>query len=153
RVVDRSVASASGLYNFEADTWDVELLQTIGITADQLPPIVEPTDSVGPILPQVARAVGLSESTVVVAGAGDGVLSALGVGAVEPGQMTAMIGTSGAARIAVDRPKVDAQARTWCYYLANGRWIAGAAINNGGLALQWVRENLLPGPIAPSGEF
>jgi gluconokinase len=153
RIVDRSVASASGLFNFETNTWDAELLQTIGITVNQLPPVVEPTDTVGTLLPEVARVVGLPERTAVIAGAGDGVLSTLGVGAVEPGQMTVMIGTSGAARIAVDRPKVDSQARTWCYYLAQGRWIAGAAINNGGLALQWVRENLLPGPVAPSGEF
>jgi gluconokinase len=153
RVVDRSVATASGLYNFVSSAWDGEILRAIGISADQLPRIVEPTESVGTLRPDVARAIGLSPETPVIAGAGDGVLSTLGTGSVSPGQMTVMIGTSGAARIAVDRPVVDAKARTWCYYLARNRWIAGAAINNGGLALQWVRENLTPGPAAPDGEF
>ena len=33
-------------------------------------------------------------------------------------------------------------ARTWSYVLTAGRWFAGGAINNGGLALQWIRENV-----------
>jgi gluconokinase len=67
--------------------------------------------------------------------------------------MTVMIGTSGAARLAAARPVLDPKARTWCYYLAGGRWFVGAAINNGGLALRWVRQNLLPGPTGPADEF
>ncbi len=153
RVVDRSVASASGLFDLHRDDWDPEILAAIGADRSQLPPVVEPTDVVGGLTTAVARAVGLPEGTPVVAGAGDGVLSSLGAGAVAPGQLTAMIGTSGAARLPADRPVLDRQGRTWCYYLAAGRWIAGAAINNGGLALQWVRENLIPGPAAPAGEF
>ena len=144
RVIDRSVASATGLLDLERGTWHEPLLEVIGIGADQLPPIVEPTDIVGGLTPAVASLTSLPAGTPIVAGAGDGVLSSLGAGAVAPGQMTVMIGTSGAARLAVDRPVFDAQARTWCYYLAAGRWIAGAAINNGGLACQWVRDNLLP---------
>jgi len=153
RVVDRSVASGSGLLNLRQGTWDQSVLRALGVRADQLPEIVEPTANLGSLLPAVARKIGLPASTPVVAGAGDGVLSSLGSGAVDPGQMTVMIGTSGAARIAVDQPVLDPKARTWCYYLAQGRWVAGAAINNGGLALRWVRENLLPGPEAPKDEF
>jgi gluconokinase len=67
--------------------------------------------------------------------------------------MTVMIGTSGAARLVADRPVLDQQGRTWCYYLAQNRWVAGGAINNGGLAVRWVRENMLPGPVAPADEF
>jgi gluconokinase len=155
RVVDRSVATASGLYNLREGSWDETLVRFLGIRPDQLPPVVEPTAAVGTIRPEVAARTGLPPETKVVAGAGDGVLSSLGSGAVAPGQMTAMIGTSGAARLVADHPVLDPgpQARTWCYYLALGRWVAGAAINNGGLALRWVRENLLPGPTSPTDEF
>ncbi len=153
RVVDRSVATASGLFDLFRNTWDEEIIQAIGIRREQLPDVVEPTDSVGTLRPDVARAVGLGSKTKVIAGAGDGVLSSLGSGAVAPGQMTVMIGTSGASRLVVEHPVVDDKCRTWCYYLAKERWVAGAAINNGGLALQWVRENLLPGPVAPKDEF
>jgi len=153
RVIDESVASATGLFNLHTARWDTQILDAIGISADRLPALVEPTDIVGGLASDPARATGLPSGIPVIAGAGDGVLSSLGSGAIAPGQMTVMIGTSGAARIAVDQPKLDSQGRTWCYYLARQRWLAGAAINNGGLACHWVRDNLLPGPSAPPGEF
>ena len=153
RVIDSSVASATGLFNLHTGDWDREILDAIGINVDRLPAVVEPTDVVGGLADEPARQVGLPSGIPIVAGAGDGVLSSLGSGAIAPGQMTVMIGTSGAARIAVDAPKLDPHGRTWCYYLARRRWLAGAAINNGGLACRWVRDNLLPGPPAPSDEF
>jgi gluconokinase len=153
RVVDRSVASASGLFNLHQNTWDRDILETIGVTQDRLPEVVEPTDLVGGLAAGAARAFDLPEGTPVIAGAGDGVLSSLGSGAIAPGQMTIMIGTSGAARLAVDRPLMDPQGRTWCYYLAKDRWIVGAAINNGGLACHWVRDNLIPRPASSQDDF
>jgi gluconokinase len=153
RVVDQSCASASGLFNLREARWDPDIIAAVGIRQDQLPEIVEPTSIVGGIRPDVARQVGLLPGTPVIAGAGDGVLSSLGSGAVSPGQMTVMIGTSGAARLVAERPVLDPRGRTWCYYLAQGRWVAGGAVNNGGLAVRWVRENLLPGPPAPVDEF
>ena len=153
RVVDRSVASASGLYNLSQSAWDNAILDSIGVTADRLPSVVEPTDRVGGLSSAAARALGLPNGTPVIAGAGDGVLSSLGSGAIAPGQMTVMIGTSGATRLAASRPILDDHGRTWCYYLAKGCWIVGAAINNGGLACHWVRENLLPGTTSSPDEF
>ena len=51
-----------------------------------------------------------------------------------------MIGTSGAFRITASQPFLDANARTWCYAIDGQRWLAGGAINNGGLALAWLRD-------------
>lgn len=153
RVQDKSVATASGLYDLNQNDWSAMLLDAVGIRRAQLPEVIEPTDSAGGLRSDVAARVGLPAGTPVIAGAGDGVLSSLGAGAVAPGQMTVMIGTSGAARLPSDRPIFDRQGRTWCYYLAKNRWIAGAAINNGGLALEWVREKLWPGSDEAVGEF
>ncbi|HLZ08314.1 MAG TPA: gluconokinase, partial [Chloroflexota bacterium] len=153
RVVDQSCASGSGLFNLHESRWDPEIMSTIGIPSDKLPELVEPTTIVGGIVGEVATRTGLPSGTPVIAGASDGVLSSLGSGSVAPGQMTVMIGTSGAARLVASKPVLDRAARTWCYYLAQNRWVAGGAINNGGLAVRWVREHLLPGPPAPADEF
>ena len=153
RVVDQSVASGSGLFNLHEARWDPEIVSTIGIRPDQLSELVEPTSIVGSVVDNVAARTGLPSGTPVIAGASDGVLSSLGSGSVAPGQMTVMIGTSGAARLVATKPVLDNAGRTWCYYLAQGRWVAGGAINNGGLAVRWVREHLLPGPPAPGDEF
>nr|MBA3531119.1 hypothetical protein [Ardenticatenales bacterium] len=54
------------------------------------------------------------------------------------------VGTSGAIRQVVDQPSLDPEERTWCYLLTEGRWLAGGAINNGGIAVQWARERFYP---------
>jgi gluconokinase len=42
----------------------------------------------------------------------------------------------------VDEVRTDKRARTWCYYLGAGRWVAGAAINNAGLVYAWLRDQV-----------
>lgn len=140
-VCDRSVASGTGMYNMHAGTWDAEALAVAGISEGQLPALVEPTQPLD--VPATSlRDLGLPPECVLVAGAGDGVLQTIGTGCVSPGQMVAMVATSGAVRSLIDRPRTDDQARTWCYYLAEGRWVAGAAINNAGLVYAWLRDVL-----------
>ena len=78
----------------------------------------------------------------VVIGAGDGVLVNVGIGAVRPGQMSCTIGTSGAVRMLNDAPLTDEKGRTWCYNLTETVWVLGAAINNGGIVLRWLRDRL-----------
>lgn len=138
-VVDRSVASGSGLYNLFQLEWDKELLHYLGISAGALPEVV-PTIYSRPLDSEVARRTGLPAGISVVIGAGDGVLVNVGIGAVQPGQMSATIGTSGAVRMLTDRPRTDDNGRTWCYNLTDKVWVVGGAINNGGIALRWMRD-------------
>ena len=78
----------------------------------------------------------------VVIGATDGVLVNVGIGAVHPGQLSATIGTSGALRMLTEKPMTDPEMRTWCYNLTDDMWVAGGAINNGGMILRWVRDKI-----------
>ena len=144
-VVDASIASSTGLFNVTKFDWDEKILRTTGIRRDQLSEIVPTTSVFGGINRELGARLGLSPHVRVIIGAGDGVLSSLGAGALGPGEVTVMIGTSGAARIMVTKPTWDSQGRTWCYYLAAGAWVVGGAINNAGLTLQWVREKWLNG--------
>jgi gluconokinase len=139
-IMDRSIASGSGMYNQLALEWDKELMQFLGIAADSLPEVVSTTYS-HPLSAEAAQRTGLPSGLPVVIGAGDGVLVNVGVGAVQPGQMSATIGTSGAVRILSDRPRTDEKGRTWCYNLTDDRWVLGGAINNGGIVLRWLRDN------------
>jgi gluconokinase len=141
---DFSTASATGLLDIRRLEWDAEALELAGVTPLQLPPLVSPRTMVGGLLPEVARAVGLPVDLPVIAGASDGGLANLGSGAAAPGQSVITVGTSGAVRRLVAQPLLDEGERTWCYLLAEKRWFAGGAINNGGLALQWVRERFYP---------
>lgn len=138
-VVDRSIASGSGLYNLFELEWDKELLKHLNISEDALPKVVSTTYS-QKLSSEVAQRTGLPAGISVVIGAGDGVLVNVGIGAVKPGQMSATIGTSGAVRMLTDKPRTDEKGRTWCYNLTDDVWVVGGAINNGGIALRWVRD-------------
>mgnify|MGYP001049129532 CR=1 FL=1 len=143
-LVDYGIASGTALFNLERLDWDDEALALAGIHKGQLPQPVPTTHTV-PLSAGVAGRLGLRAGTPVVIGAGDGVLSSLGSGAIEPGVLAAMVGTSGALRACVERPQADPQARVWCYYLDKNRWILGGSLNNGGMVLRWVRDQLYPG--------
>ncbi|MDD7920089.1 gluconokinase [Actinomycetospora callitridis] len=139
RVADTSCASGTGLLDVATGAWDPEALAIAGITADALGEPVATTAVVGELR---VRDWGLPAGVPVVAGGGDGPLANLGVGAVRPGVAACSIGTSGALRVAVERPAVDPRGRVFCYGLADRRWVVGGAITNGGLVLDWARETL-----------
>lgn len=139
-IVDRSIASGGGMYNIHKLEWDQNLLSILDIPADMFSEAVATTQVLEGILPEIAGELGLPANLKIVIGAGDGVLSSIGAGAVNPGQLTAMIGTSGAVRLVTDKPTVDEQGRTWCYNLTDRHWVAGGAINNGGIAFRWMRD-------------
>lgn len=142
-VIDHSSASATGLFGLEAADWDDEALQLAQVDADHLATPV-PTDHVlDGLTAAAAERTGLPVDTPVVAGATDGVLANLGVGALHRGLGAVTIGTSGAVRVTVDAPVTDERMRLFCYALTADRWVVGGAISNGGLWLRWLREEVL----------
>ena len=141
---DIGLASTTGLFDIHRLDWDGEALTLAGISAERLPELVRPAAISGEITAEAARLTGLRAGLPVAAGSSDGGTANLGAGAIHPGQSVITMGTSGAIRRLVGQPLLDPAARTWCYVLDEGQWFAGGAINNAGLAVQWVRERLYP---------
>ncbi len=139
--MDLSNASSNGLLSIHELGFDQGVLDVTG-AQDMLPRLIEPDRPVG-VLPGPAGELGLDPGIPVVPGAGDGGLANLGSGAVDPGQVAATIGTSGAMRKIIPRPWIHPEQKTWCYYLAEKRWYAGGAINSGGIVMRWLRDGLL----------
>lgn len=152
---DISVYAATGLLDIRRYAWDAEALSLARVSASQLPPLASPFTIIGHLTETSAHLTGLPEDIPVILGASDGGLANLGAGASLAGQSVITIGTSGAVRRIVAEPYLDMpatsaldsrrqQERTWCYLLSERRWFSGGAINNGGLAVQWVREKFYP---------
>jgi gluconokinase len=133
---EHSSASGTGLMDIHRLLWHSESLAFAGISAEQLPELLAPTDSA----PLVADVPGLPVGLPVVMGGGDGPLANLGVGAVVPGVAALSLGTSGALRVVRDRPGVDERGRVFCYAIAEGLWVLGGAVSNGGVVAQWAAE-------------
>ena len=132
-VTDHSCASGTGLLDLRTLDWYPPALALAGIEATQLPELRPPTD----ILPLTAHIDGLPTDVPVVLGAADGPLANLGTGAVRPGMAALSLGTSGALRVIADRPGIDDAGRIFCYALAEGLWVRGGAISNGGAVAAW----------------
>ena len=127
-VEDYSIASATGLMNIHSLKWDKDILDYLGIKEDQLPRLVDTNETFS----------ALNYSFKVVAGASDGCLVNIGVGALSKGQTTLTLGTSGAVRMTVNEPVLDPYGRTFCYYVKKNTYVIGGAVNNGGNVLTWL---------------
>lgn len=143
-VVDHSIASATGLFDIARLEWDRQALEIARVDADLLSEPVPTTEVIGELDALRAKELGLEPGLPVVIGASDGCLANLGVGAIDPGVTAVTIGTSGAVRTVVREPLVDPEARTFCYVLTEGHWVAGGPVSNGGVVLQWLSEVLMP---------
>jgi gluconokinase len=139
-VVDYSIASATGMMNLEKLDWDEEALEIAGVSRNQLSKLVPTTHALKGMNSVFAEEIGLAASTPFIVGASDGVLSNLGVNAIEPGVVAATIGTSGAIRTVVDKPVTDPKGRIFCYALTEKHWVIGGAVNNGGMLFRWARD-------------
>lgn len=141
-VSDYSIASATGLMNMETLNWDTEALQTAGITEEKLPRIVPTTEVFKGISKKLATELGIREDTPFIIGANDGCLANLGVGAIEEGVVALTIGTSGAIRTVTNKPVYDPKGRIFCYALTDKHWVIGGPVNNGGMVLRWLRDEI-----------
>ncbi len=140
-VIDYTDASASGLFNLHTFTWDEEIIsQILGLSADRFPRPVPCDYLLSGISSSLAEEMCLDPDTPMTAGSGDGILANLGCGIFDASAMSSTVGTSGAVRTTVSSPLLDDQQRTWCYCLSKDRWVAGGAINNGGIVLRWLRD-------------
>ncbi len=137
------VADASGtlLFDVARRQWSDDMLRATGIDAALLPEAFEGPQVTGAITAAGAEATGLVAGTPVVAGGGDQAAGAVGMGIVEPGLVSATIGTSGVVFAATDRPALDPKGRvhTFCHAVP-GRWHVMGVTQAAGLSLRWFRD-------------
>ncbi|WP_208586999.1 gluconokinase [Gracilibacillus suaedae] len=140
RVIDYSMASATGLMNVKSLNWEEEALELAGVELAQLSKIVGPTEVVEGLNPDVATELGWPEGTPLVIGAADGQLANLGNGAIKPGEVAVTVGTSGAIRQLISGQHVNDNGETFSYAFTSDTSIIGGPTNNGGIALQWLKD-------------
>lgn len=139
-VVDYSIASAMGMMNLEALTWDQQALEVAGISEEKLSRLVSTKETMTGCREDLVNKMGISVETPFVIGASDGVLSNIGVNAIKKGEVAVTIGTSGAIRTVIPKPHTDEKGRIFCYALTEDHWVIGGPVNNGGMVLRWIRD-------------
>ena len=141
------VADASGTLMFDvADRrWSEQILNLMEINRDYMPRTFESPEITGRVNSDGAEATGLREGIPVVAGAGDQAAGAVGMGIVQPGAVSATIGTSGVVFAATAHPSLDKAGRvhTFCHAVP-GRWHVMGVTQAAGLSLRWFRDQFAP---------
>ncbi|WP_411374259.1 rhamnulokinase [Arthrobacter sp. MPF02] len=67
RRTEATNASTTGLFDAVAGEWATEFLTALGLRTDLFPPLIQPGETVGTLLPEIAAQVGLRQDTKVVA--------------------------------------------------------------------------------------
>lgn len=131
-----SNASGMGLMDVSAQAWSDELCRMAGTDPSMLSEIVESGATAGELSPEAAAALGVPAGTPVAAGGHDQSCAALGLGAVEPGQMFLSAGTAWVLTAVTDRACVRAfhPGLNLSPHLAAGRWTVSESL--GGLGAE-----------------
>ena len=138
------VSDASGmqLMDVAGRCWSDEVLEKLDIDKSLLGRMYESCEVTGTLLPKIASQLGLSESTVVVGGAGDNAAAAVGTGVVREGTAFTTIGTSGVVFAHTDKVSIDPKGRVHtCCCAVPGAWHIMGVTQAAGFSLKWFRDN------------
>ncbi|HYK38143.1 xylulokinase [Alloacidobacterium sp.] len=144
--MDVQEASGTLLLDVTHRRWSSEVARIAGIDEAWLPQLFESPEVCAHISAEASAATGLKTETPVVAGAGDQGAGAVGMGILQPGSVSATIGTSGVVFAATAEPTKDPLGRlhTFCHAVP-GRWHVMGVTQAAGLSLRWLRDVIAPG--------
>ena len=122
--IDAADASGTLLFDVAGRRWSNDVLATLDIPGEWLPPAHESTE---------------------IAGAGDQQAAALGVGVVDAGAVSVVLGTSGVVLAALPAYAHDRDARVhaFCHALPD-MWEAMGVMLNAAGSLRWFRDSFAP---------
>jgi len=152
-IIDHSVASSTGLFDIYDLHWNADALHTAGIDETRLSKLVKTNHVLRGLASNYAEMFGIDADTPFVTGASDGCLAHIGSNALDEGDVSLTIGTSGAVRMMIDKPAFDLQQRIFNYVLTEKHYICGGALNNGGNVMQWFAKIFLNKNFSSADEF
>jgi xylulokinase len=120
RAIDAAEASGTLLFDVAARRWSDEVCDALAIAQEWLPPARESTE---------------------LGGAGDQQAGAVGVGAVRPGVLSVVLGTSGVVFAPLERyrPEPEGRVHVFCHALP-ATWEAMGVMLSAAGSLRWLRD-------------
>ena len=137
---EASLTTSTGYWDFRRKTWWPQMLDAIGVSASQLPELLEPGTRAAPLRGDVAEELGLPPSAVVCMGALDQACGAIGVGNVREGIFSENTGAAVAICATLQRATLDPQRRMPCHYHGLPDTYMFHTFTGGGIVLQWYRD-------------
>ena len=143
KVSEMSDASGTLWLDVGRRCWSDEVLAASGLTLSHMPRLIEGSEVSGRLHGDLAARWGLPAGVPVAGGGGDNAASAVGIGAVRPGQGFISLGTSGVIFQVSDhfRPNPASAMHAFCHALP-GAWHQMSVMLSAASALRWACELL-----------
>jgi xylulokinase len=140
---DLSDASGTLWLDVGQRQWSAPMLAATGLSVAHMPRLVEGSQIAGRLQSALAARWGLRAGIPVAGGGGDNAASAVGIGAVRPGQGFVSLGTSGVIFRTTDcfRPNPERALHAFCHALP-GTWHQMSVMLSAASALRWARQLL-----------
>lgn len=138
-------SDASGMLTFDVKnrSWSEEMLQILGLKKEQFARVYESYEAVGTLTKEAATALGLNESVVVAAGAGDNAAAAVGTATVGDGNCNISLGTSGTIFISSKNFGVDENNALHSFAHADGSYHLMGCMLSAASCNKWWMEEIL----------
>ena len=137
------VSDASGMLLFDVKhrKWSSEMLEICGVTEEQMAKVYESYETVGNVLPEIAKELDIPETVRIVAGAGDNAAAAVGTGTVGDGRCNISLGTSGTIFISSEKFGVDRNNALHAFAHADGHYhLMGCMLSAASCNKWWMEE-------------
>ena len=150
RCMEAGDASGTGFLDIRTRSWSEKMLAAIDPDRDLsecLPDVRLDNESIGELLPSVAKELALPAGVPISIGGGDNMMGALGTGNVAAGVVTMSLGTSGTVYAYADQPVIDKKGSIAAFCASTGGWLPLLSTMNCTVTTELMR-NLLKADIA-----
>ena len=134
-------ASGTALLDVRSRTWSQPVINAVAPNlAAKLPPLRPSSEPAGTLRPELVAQWDLPSGVTVSSGGGDNMMGAIGTGNVQPGVMTASLGTSGTLYAFSNTPVVDPKGEIAAFCDSTGHWMPLACTMNVTLVTELTRK-------------
>ena len=140
---DYSDASGMLLLDVKNKCWSEKMLDICSVKKEQMPKLFESYEVIGTVLPEIADELGISEKTIVVAGAGDNAAAAIGTATTGEGKCNISLGTSGTIFVSSEKFGVDKFNALHSFAHADGGFHLMGCILSAASCHKWLCDKIL----------
>jgi xylulokinase len=139
-----SAGNYGGIFDIHRRDWSEEMMEELGIPRSLFPERLHSSEEiVGEVTGKASEESGLSRGTPVCAGGIDAAVSALAGGAIEDGDLAAMLGTSMCNGFISHESRLSQRLVNFPYVVKGREYLYGfTGISTAGYSVRWFRDQL-----------
>lgn len=142
---DSSHAAETMLFDVQKRDWAWDVIEAMRFPRRLFPTIRPAGTKLGTLSESAAQALGLAPGIPVAVGGADTQCALLALGAIRPGDLAAIAGTTAPLQRVLDEPRVDPDRRLWTgLHVVPGLWVQESNAGAMGEALEWFAVLLYP---------